>query len=383
MAIQSMDNINSSNDLIDPEMMNNTDIHITTKVDLAFAIFIPILCFFIVIGNLATIIAFLKIPSLHEVPSEYLVLSLSCADLTTGLVVIPLFSPMYITPAHWPFGEVTCQLLIFFMDVSIHASLFTLCAISLDRFLLVLKEYSQYIRIQSQTCIRVTIITGWIISFTTGVLELSLWEVAKTLDDTAGNINYTKYCLSPPRRVNSFALTFFLTLYLIPVLLVCGLSLLFFGMLHQKLKHSWSMRAESQLVKYHKIHNAKLKLVESTVSFTPISKGQLSKTQLQRQVANQAYRNLQRKRYIKPAITLLALVTAMALCMLPYSFYVIAVGLFCTDCSDWSLLYILLLLQFCNACIDPFIYAMTQKKIQMFYKSFFRQGTIKTHKLKS
>ena len=336
--------------------VNSSDI-LELQVDFAFAIFIPTLCFFIILGNLATIIAFWKVPSLCETPSELLILSLSCSDLTTGLIVIPLFSPMYITPQSWPFGELTCMILTFFTDLTLHSSLFTLCAISSDRFLLVFKDYSQYITTQSYSRIKKTIILGWVLSVTSGAVEISLWRVAKNLDETASSIDYDKYCLSPPRRMNSFALAYFLILYLTPVIIVCGLSVLFFCLLHQRLKHSWDMRAESQLIKLSK------KTPQSHDNLSPVPSAS-SETQ----IANQALQNLQCKRYIKPAITLLALVTAMAVTTLPYCFYVIAVDI-CGECSNWSVLYTLLLLQFCNACIDPFIYAMTQRKIQKFFKS--------------
>ena len=210
-------------------------------------VFIPILCLVIVTGNAATLLAFWKVPSLLDTPSELLILSLSCADLTTGLVVIPLFSPMYITPGSWPFGEHVCRILVFFMDVTMHASLFTLCNISLDRLLLVLKDYPHYIRIQSYTRIRVTIIICWTFSTLSGVVELSMWNAAKQLDESASLIDYDNYCLSPPRRMKSFALPFFLILYLLPVICVCGLSSFFFCFLRKRLKQSWEMRAESQL----------------------------------------------------------------------------------------------------------------------------------------
>ena len=326
-------------------------------VNIFYAIFIPILWFLITIGNLGTIIAFWKLPSLRDKPSELLILSLSCADFITGFIIIPLISPIYITPGYWPFKEMSCRIFIFFMDLAVHASLFTLCMISIDRLLLVLKEYPQYMKIQTHFRIQTTLAIGWTSSMITGIIEVTLWEIAKDLDESAGLIDYTQYCLSPPRRMQEFALSFFLMLYFLPVLLVCGLSTVFFCLLYKRLNKSWKMRAEAQIPPLN------LRAVQRHVS--PSS--------LVHQDSQQTMSSQQRNRYIKPAITLLALVTAMATCMLPYSFHVIVVEVFCPECANYHILYSLLLLQFCNACLDPFMYAMTQKKIQTFYKAHLRK----------
>ena len=261
------------------------------NVNIFHAIFIPTLCFLITIGNLGTIIAFRKLPSLRDKPSELLILSLSCADLITGSVVIPLFSPVYITPGYWPFKEMTCRICIFFTDLAVHASLFTLCMISIDRLLLVLKEYPQYMKIQTHFRIRTTLVIGWTCSIITGIIEVTLWEIAKELDESAGLIDYTQYCLSPPRRMQEFALSFFLILYFLPVLLVCGLSTAFFCLLYKRLNKSWKMRAKAQLPQ---------------LNLTAVQR-HASSSSLVHQDSQQTMSSQQRNRYIKPAITLLAL----------------------------------------------------------------------------
>ena len=327
-------------------------------VNVFFAIFIPFLCFLITIGNLGTIIAFWKLPSLRDKPSELLILSLSCADFITGFIIIPIISPIYITPEYWPLKEMSCRVFIFFFDLAVHASLFTLCMISIDRLLLVLKEYPQYMKIQTHFRIQTTLAIGWTSSIITGIVEVALWETAKELDKSGGLIDFTQYCLSPPRRMREFALSFFLILYFLPVLLVCGLSIAFFCLLYKRLNKSWGMRAEAQLPQPN------LRLAQQHVSPSSVT----HKVDSQKIMSSQ-----QRNRYIKSAITLLALVSAMALCMLPYSFHVIVVEVFCPDCANYHVLYIFLLLQFCNACLDPFMYAMTQKKIQRFYRAHLRK----------
>ena len=77
-----------------------------------------------------------------------------------------------------------------------------------------------------------------------------------------------------------------------------------------------------------------------------------------------------KNRYIKPAVSMLILVFAMVICMLPYCLYVMIIQLFCETCNTLVVIYAIFLLQFCIACLDPFLYGMNQKKTR-FYCSCF------------
>ena len=321
----------------------------TFEIDIGYAVFLPVLIIVTTIMNSGTIVAFWKLPSLREKPSEMLILNLACSDLPTGSVVLPLASPLYITPSRWPFGEIGCTIWNFFIDVSNHGTLFVLLAISLDRFLLVFLEYPQYVKNVTKSRIYKLITAGWIFAILTAVVEMAFWQKAKDLDETARTIDHTRYCLSPPRRVQSFALSFFLILYLFPVIMVLGLSILFLYQLRLRLNKAKSQRSPT-----------------NGSSPSPIKKG-VSDLKSQ---------------YIKPGVTLIGLVSAMAICMLPYSFYVIIIESGCEQCNDLKLIYDLLLMQFCNACLDPFIYVLTRKRMRKFYYSsliYWRRRASGTH----
>ena len=319
------------------------------EINIAYAIFIPLLSLFAIVGNLLIIVAFWRLPSLREKPSELLILNLSCIDLITGSVVLPLWAPNYITPGHWPFGEIGCMLAVIPVNITIHASLYTLIAISVDRFLLVLKEYPKYLKLQSRFRVRMTIAGCWVFAMLIWVIETAMWNYAKTLDQTASNIDFTKSCLSPPRRVQEYSLSIFLTLYFTPVITVCGLSIFFLYFLHRRLKKTKSP-GTSQVSQVPSAQQA------NQVQTTGSTQGSAST----------------KNRYIKPAVSMLILVFAMAICMLPYCFYVMIIELFCETCNTLVVIYAVFLLQFCNACLDPFLYGMTQRKIRRFYCSCFK-----------
>ena len=328
-----------------------------------YAILFALLILAAAVFNLCTIFVFWKLPSLRENPSELLILNLAVADLTTGVLIFPIAAPLYVTPGHWPMGESGCKAAIFCLNLGIHGSLFALTTISIDRFLLVYMEYPKYMKMVTRRRIYTVIFSGWIFVFVTIAVELGMWQVAKKIDATARDIPFDIICLSPPRRVREFSLTFFLSLYFFPVILVCGLSLAFLWQLKNRL---------AKTVRKHPSSSSGPK--PTTLSTTQLelhslgSCGDLTNaaacTQRSRKI------NLQtRNRYIKPGVTLLALVLAMAICMLPYCFYVIIIESGCDQCNKPKVLFSLLLLQFCNSVLDPFVYVLTRRKIRKFYRS--------------
>ena len=96
------------------------------QVDVFYAIFYQRVIIVITIMNLASIVAFWSLPSLREKPSELLILNLSCADLLTGMVLLPYGCLQYITHEYEPTGETGCIEGIAFLVFSIHGSLFAL-----------------------------------------------------------------------------------------------------------------------------------------------------------------------------------------------------------------------------------------------------------------
>ncbi len=79
-----------------------------------------------------------------------------------------------------------------------------------------------------------------------------------------------------------------------------------------------------------------------------------------------------RSRYVKPAITLSALVLAMVVCVMPYNIYVVIIVRVCRECYDPRLTSNLGILLFCNPLFDAVFYGITQGKIRTFYQAQVR-----------
>ncbi|XP_011500077.1 PREDICTED: gastrin-releasing peptide receptor-like [Ceratosolen solmsi marchali] len=85
-----------------------------------------------VIGNGVLVITICRHANMRNVPNTY-VLSLAIGDLLVIMICIPFTFTVYVMDS-WPFGLVLCKISEFAKDTSIGVSVFTLTALSADRF---------------------------------------------------------------------------------------------------------------------------------------------------------------------------------------------------------------------------------------------------------
>ncbi|CAG9824796.1 unnamed protein product [Phaedon cochleariae] len=107
---------------------------------------IPLLFFLIfligVVGNGTLVIIFLKHRNMRNVPNTY-ILSLALADLLVILTSVPFTSIIY-TMESWPWGELICKISETAKDISIGVSVFTLTALSADRFFAIVDPLKKF-----------------------------------------------------------------------------------------------------------------------------------------------------------------------------------------------------------------------------------------------
>ncbi|CAG9857257.1 unnamed protein product [Phyllotreta striolata] len=108
--------------------------------------FVPILFLIIfvvgVVGNGTLVAIFIKHKNMRNVPNMY-ILSLALADLLVILTSVPFTSMIY-TMESWPWGELICKLSEFAKDISIGVSVFTLTALSADRFFAIVDPLKKF-----------------------------------------------------------------------------------------------------------------------------------------------------------------------------------------------------------------------------------------------
>ncbi|XP_050677209.1 neuropeptide CCHamide-1 receptor-like isoform X2 [Leptidea sinapis] len=104
---------------------------------------VPILFAFIfiigVLGNGALVAVFIRHKAMRNVPNTY-ILSLALADLLVIVTCVPFTSIVY-TVESWPWGATVCRLSEAAKDVSIGVSVFTLTALSADRYFAIVDPF--------------------------------------------------------------------------------------------------------------------------------------------------------------------------------------------------------------------------------------------------
>jgi len=101
------------------------------------------------------------------------IVSLATADLTVGLVVMPI-SAVYIFAVDWPFGLVVCQFWLAVDYTASTASILNLLVLSIDRYRSV-TDPLQYLRRRTSCYAAVLIVVAWSLS-ALWVLPIVAWH---------------------------------------------------------------------------------------------------------------------------------------------------------------------------------------------------------------
>ncbi|XP_057381674.1 neuropeptide CCHamide-1 receptor-like [Daphnia carinata] len=96
-----------------------------------------------VIGNGCLIIIFCRHKSMRNLPNFY-IFNLAVGDLLVLLCSVPFTATIY-TFDSWPYGEFACKASEFAKDTSVGVSVFTLTALSLDRYTAVVKPVESFV----------------------------------------------------------------------------------------------------------------------------------------------------------------------------------------------------------------------------------------------
>lgn len=298
-----------------------------------------------ILANSLTVIAFVKVPSLRTQSSNILIYALSINDLFWGIFQLLYYGVPFMADIGPPLGEIGCMISTP-LEYTYSAGNMILVAISIDRVLLVTLDYAKYVKLMTTVRLKITIAICFLICLTGSLIELSLWNYAKRNNAIAASIDFDAGCFFPPRRMKWIGIYVSLCFFILPLLLVGIFSLVFFKRL---------------LVRINKTRQ----IGDTPSARQPGDDTPLDTPRPSTISTEHANVNPSRKRYVKSAVTLAALVTAMGISMLPYSVYLLVVafsGSFSPIATDIMWLIVQL-----NPLLDPIFYAATQKQLRAFY----------------
>lgn len=159
------------------------------------------------------------------------VVTLAVTDLLLGLLVLPLSAALELRDGRWPLGGVLCNIYVS-MDVFLcTASILTLLAISVDRYLAITAplNYSQRV---TPLRVMLALIAIWALSLTVSFVPIHMgWNTAdyqvQHLDWGIGDEDMEgRYCQFEWN--NNYVLIYAIATFYLPLMLMCGMYLCIF-----------------------------------------------------------------------------------------------------------------------------------------------------------
>ncbi|XP_064623996.1 muscarinic acetylcholine receptor M1-like isoform X2 [Lineus longissimus] len=146
-------------------------------------------------GNLLVLIAF-KVEKQLQTVSNYFLLSLAVADLTIGIVSMPLYT-VYLMMGKWPLGPIICDIWLSLDYTMSNASVANLIVISMDRYLSVTRPLSYRAkRTPKRAGIMITL--AWIISVLLWTPWIFAWPYIEGERTVKGHECYIQFLESNP-----------------------------------------------------------------------------------------------------------------------------------------------------------------------------------------
>lgn len=180
--------------------------HVITGGDIVRCIIIIIVMLLIILGNVCCLVVFNhpKTRKLFMKRVRYMMTSLSCTDLSIGLLMCP--STIYPALKHcWPFGEFMCKIEALLISALFHESTLNMVLIAVDRFCII--HFQKYNTVMTSRRFLFVIIGTWVTVFT--AYAIVIFGTEEFYFDEIG-INCEPFYLNPSVTLTVLSIFYFL-----------------------------------------------------------------------------------------------------------------------------------------------------------------------------
>ncbi|XP_074662153.1 neuropeptide CCHamide-1 receptor-like [Tubulanus polymorphus] len=333
-------------------MQNVTELNVTSRegeyepaqtiesivVPIVFAMTFVLGC----LGNGTLLYVVIRHRALKTVPNAYII-NLATADLVMIIICVPFTATVY-TLTSWPFGVTICKIVDFLQTVSTCVVIFTLTALSIERYKLILSP-SWYQATTSSNRVIISILVMWALALLIGMPDLITATVIRY--HSSDNQHFcvcTPYPTEWTNYIRYHICARFVVLFAIPVIII---AVCYINLAATLMNTGFSSYA-----------------VERT-ALTDDNKLTLSQTTTGNNV------NQMKKRRVKLAGVVLALVLVFIICWFPRHVYLMW---FYFDPGHFNMTWhVFKITGFCliflNSCINPItIYLLDQT-----FRSYFNR----------
>uniref|UniRef100_A0A1I8IXZ2 G_PROTEIN_RECEP_F1_2 domain-containing protein n=1 Tax=Macrostomum lignano TaxID=282301 RepID=A0A1I8IXZ2_9PLAT len=316
-----------------------------------------------VVGNILVILAVFTYRELRQA-QNFLIVSLACADMAVGLLVLPLQVKVYLTNDVWLLPDIVCTVFttsdIFFCT----ASILNLAAIAVDRYCAI-KYPILYASKRTMTTVLIMIAAVFGLSGAISVGPVLSWGSARGSGVPNGTDSVDRCQLPNDKGYIVFSA---LGSFYIPAVIIVSLYISIFFALRRRLKKRAAASAAGRLTRLPSAHNAPNPVTAETAAATSTAKdaggaapadADGTNYQERRRMLEQHSRQRQKislSRERRALRTLGIIMGIFMLCWLP--FFVVYLG----EAADYQTrkgVYSLFVwLGYLNSAINPIIYTI-------------------------
>ncbi|XP_032808097.2 alpha-1A adrenergic receptor-like [Petromyzon marinus] len=306
---------------------------------------------FAIAGNILVVLSVVCNKHLRTV-TNYFIINLASADLLLSTTVLP-FSATFEILGYWVFGRIFCDIWAALDVLCCTASIMSLCAISIDRYIGVSYPL-RYPTIMTERRVLLILIAVWVLAIVISVGPLLGWKEPAPPDETVCEIT----------EVPGYALFSAMGSFYIPLVILLAMYCRVYvaarrqtKSLEEGIKRERSSSSEEVTLRIHR-----RTIAPGEDSLRDTSKGPHFRSSL-------SVRFMKFSREKKAAKTLGIVVGVFILCWLPF-FIALPIGSFFPSVRPSQTVFkVVFWLGYFNSCINPLIYPCSS---QEFKRAFLR-----------